>query len=74
MHQINEIFACVEALRLLADAETALQDHPARDGHASAMGYIAQLVSDRLETIGTDFDERSWQPTHELPTEQPATH
>jgi hypothetical protein len=74
MHQINEIFACVETLRFISDAENALQDHPARDGHASAMGYIVQLVSDRLESIGSDLDERAWQPTHELPPEQSATH
>lgn len=74
MHPTNEIFCCVEALRLLADAEEGLTDHPAREGHHAAMGYIAGLVADRLETIGTDFDERDWKPTHELSVVQAATH
>ena len=74
MHPVNEIFAAVEALRLLADAEEALKDHPARDGHHAATGYLAGLVADRLETIGMDFDERDWKPTDNMPAERAATH
>jgi hypothetical protein len=75
MHQINEIFACVEALRFISDAEAALQDHPARESHASAMAYIAQLVSDRLEVVGQDMDDREWRPAVQQDRiEQTATH
>lgn len=75
MHQINEIFACVESLRLLADAEEGLADHPAREGHHAAMGYISGLIADRLEVIGQDMDERDWKPTLDnMPAERAATH
>jgi len=74
MHQINEVFACVETLRFISDAEHELQDHPARDGHTSAIAYIARLVADRLETIGTDMDEREWKPTRDNMPAQAATH
>ena len=75
MEPVCELFAAVEALRFVEDAERAMQDHPATQGHFSAVGYIAGLVADRIESIASRMDDAEWRPVAPQDgVEQAVTH